>query len=77
MDSLDPLFLSSPNVCVGVAHICGGNATRDSYNAKQFNGLHNEAKGSRGAGSHRRANVEKRVVSIKDSLLFCIMVKQR
>ena len=40
-------------------------------------GLHNEARVSRGPGNHRRANVEKRVVSIKYSLLFRMMVKQR
>ena len=76
MDSLDPLVPSSPNVCVGVACICGGNAAGELYNTKQFDGLHNEARVSRGAGSRRRANAEKRVVSRKHSLLFHMMAMQ-
>ena len=43
--------------------ICGGIAARDSSNAKRFNDLHNEARVSRGAGSRRGTNMEKRVVS--------------
>ena len=78
MDSLDPLIpLQPPMFALGYACICGGNTTGDSSNAKQFNGLHNETKVSRGARSCRRANVEKRVVSIKHSLLFRMMTKQR
>ena len=75
MDSLDPLAPSSSNIYVGVACISSGNAVGELYNPKQFNGLHNEARVSRGAGSHRRANVEKRVASIKHSLLFHMIAK--
>ena len=48
----------------------------DSSNAKQFNGLHNEARVSRGVGSRKRANEEERVVSIRHSLLLHIMAMQ-
>ena len=48
----------------------------DSSDTKQFNGLHNEARVLRGAGSRRRANAEKRVVSRKHSLLFRMMAMQ-
>ena len=39
-------------------------------------GLHYEAKISRRAGRRKRANVEKRVVSRRHSLRFCMMVMQ-
>ena len=48
----------------------------DSFGTKQFNGLHNEARVSRGVGSHKRANEEERVVSMRHSLLLHIMVAQ-
>ena len=48
----------------------------DSSNAKQFNGRHNEARVSRGVGSHKRANEEERVVSMRHSLLLHIMAMQ-
>ena len=57
---------------LGYVCICVGDAIGDSYDAKQFNDLHNEIINSRGAGSRRRANVEKRVVSIGHSLLLTL-----
>ena len=78
MDSPNPLVPFSPQcllwgMLASVVEMQLGN----SSNAKQFNGLHNEARVSRGAGSRRRANVEKRVVFAKHSLLFRMMAKQR
>ena len=48
----------------------------DPSNAKQFNGIHNEARVSRGVGSRKRANGEERVVSMRHSLLLHIMATQ-
>ena len=40
-------------------------------------GLHDDNRISRGARSRKRANMEKRVVAMKHSLLFHVIVKQR
>ena len=78
MDSPNPLVpLQLLMFALGYACICGGNATGDSFDTKQLNGLHNEARVSRGAGSHRRANVEKRLVSMRHSLLFRMIARQQ
>ena len=59
------------------AYICGGHVAGNPFNVKQSHNLHNKARVSRGARSHKRANVEKRVVSIGHSLQSRMMAKQR
>ena len=61
---------------LGCVCIYGGYTVGDSSDTQQFNDLHNEARVSRGAGSPRRTNVEKRVVSVRHSLLLYIMATQ-
>ena len=77
MDSPNPLVPFSPQ-CVlwGMLAFVVEMQLGNSSNAKQFNGLHNETKVSRGVASHKRANEEERVVSIRHSLLLHIMATQ-
>ena len=77
MDNPNPLVPFSPQCLLwGMLASLVEMQLRNSSNAEQFNGLHNEARVSRGVGSRRRANAEKRVVSRKHSLLFRMMAMQ-
>ena len=64
------------NAYSGGTYIYEGNVVGDSSDAKQFNGLHDEARVSRGVGSRKQANQEERVVSVRHSLLLHIMATQ-
>ena len=69
-------FYSAPEFALGCVYICGEYAVGNSSNTKAFNGSHNEVKVSRGVGSRKQANEEKRVVSMRHLHLLHIMATE-
>ena len=76
MDSPNPLVLFSPNVYIGVACICGGDAVGDSSDVGQFNWATHKTRSQKELEVTSEQMWRKGVVSIRHSLQFHMMAMQ-